>query len=104
MRNAIATPDREPPEQGNGLFVLMSRLYGGRDVSLALPGVELRTAARRRPSGFSYASQNEMRAFSWNCRGPIEVVVIVDELVGTPPVPKATPVFGSPKLGWLKIL
>ena len=54
---------------------------------------------------FRYAScQNEMRALSWNCRGPIVVVVIVDELVGAPPVPKDTPVFGSPKLGWLKIL
>ena len=104
MRNTIATPDSPPQNKATACFVLMSRLYGGRHVSLALPGVELRTAARRRPSGFSYASQNEMRAFSWNCRGPIVVVVIVDELVGTPPVPKDTPVFGSPKLGWLKIL
>jgi hypothetical protein len=47
--------------------------------------------------------QNEMRAFNWNCLGPIVVVLMKDELVGTP-LAKATPVFGTPKLGWLKML
>ena len=47
--------------------------------------------------------QNEMRAFSWNARGPIVVEVILDELVGAP-LAKATPVFGVAKLGWLKML
>lgn len=44
------------------------------------------------------SGQNEMRAFSWNCLGPIVVEVILDALVGVP-LAKATPVFGSPKLG-----
>jgi hypothetical protein len=47
--------------------------------------------------------QNEMRAFSWNARGPIEVEVMAEELVGTScPLlfaAKLTPVFGLSKLG-----
>jgi hypothetical protein len=44
-----------------------------------------------------------MRAFSWNARGPIEVEVMLEELVGTSSpalfAAKLTPVFGLEKLG-----
>ena len=104
-RNLRATPDREPPKTTTAAFVLMSRLCGGGAVSLARPPHREKDGGT--PPSFSffrhYSCQNEMRAFSWNCRGPIVVVVILDELVGAP-LANATPVFGSPKLGWLKML
>ena len=102
-------PDSNPrqrttPNKTTASFVLMSRLYGGRAAFLVLPRKEKDGSTPPSFSFFRHAScQNEMRAFSWNCRGPIVVVVIVDELVGAP-LAKATPVFGFPKLGWLKIL
>src|SRR5262249_37689129 len=56
------------------------------------------------------ADQKETRAFSWNERGPMVVVVIVGMVVGFPVESKLIdglqfepPQFGSPKLGWFRM-
>jgi hypothetical protein len=97
---------RNAPSKTATALVLISQLYGGRVAPLVGPTHRLRTAAvcRRRPYDFFDMGQNEMRAFSWNARGPIVVEVMADELVGVPFEAKLTPVFGLEKLGWLNML
>jgi hypothetical protein len=104
-RNLRATPDREPPKTRQRPLLSLSHDCRANEPRFSfVPHKEKDSGAPPSFSFFRHAScQNEMRAFSWNCRGPIVVVVILDELVGAP-LAKATPVFGSPKLGWLKML